>query len=87
MTNKKVELQEENLENVNGGFLLTLIAGGLIIKKVIDSKKKNTPAPAAPAAPTSTNTSVTNNRSGGNQNINSGKFTNNTNSPFGGGSK
>ena len=39
MTNKKGELQEENLENVNGGFLLAFV-GGLIIKKLLTTAEK-----------------------------------------------
>ena len=82
MTNKK-EMNLEEMEKVNGGFLLTLV-GGLIVKTIIDnSKKNNAPAPA-PAAPTSKDNSVTNNKAGGNQNINSGEFTQNKNSRFGG---
>ena len=81
MTNKKVELQEENLENVNGGVdPVTVITVGKTIYDVVKgSGGKKTSAPT-------NDKSVKNNKAGGNQNINSGEFTKNKNSKFGGGS-
>ena len=79
MADKKVELQEENLEKINGGVdpITAITIGKTIYDAFKGGGDKKTAAPA-------NDTSVNNNRAGGNQNINSGEFTKNTNSKFGG---
>ncbi len=84
MTDKK-EMNLEEMEKVNGGNAIkTLDKVVKIGKKVIDTfTGTGSGGDAKPAAPT-TDKSVKNNKAGGNQNINSGEFTQNKNSSFGG---
>ena len=79
MTNKK-EMNLEEMEKVNGGNAIKTIT--TIGKKVINTGT-GSGGDAKPAAPT-TDKSVKNNEAKKNQNINSGTFTNNDGSPFGG---
>ncbi len=80
MTNKK-EMNIEEMEKVNGGNAIKTIT--TIGKKVINTFTGSGGGDAKPAAPT-TDKSVKNNEAKKNQNINSGTFTNNDGSPFGG---
>ena len=73
MTDKK-EMNLEEMENVNGGVNpLTVITVGKNIYEAL--KGGGDKKPATPP----TDKSVKNNKAGGNQNINSGEFTQNKN--------
>ena len=78
MENKK-EMNLEEMEKVNGGVnpLTVITVGKNIYEALKGGGDKKTATPT-------TDKSVKNNKAGGNQNINSGEFTQNKNSSFGG---